>query len=83
MNSQSWPTFDETLRIKLQADNEPKKQAQRVDDTENLANSYEKLTSCVYETIKEIVPEQKWIKKNGRVVSEETKKLFEQRTQEF
>ena len=41
------------------------------------------MTKYVYETIKAVVPEKKWIKKNGRVVSEETKQLFEKRQQEY
>ena len=39
--------------------------------------------ACVYETIKDIVPEKQWIKKNGRVVSATTKELFEKRAKEF
>ena len=43
-----------------------------------------RLTKCAYETIKEVVvPEKAWIKKNGRVVSKETKKLFEDREKEY
>ena len=54
-----------------------------VPEKEDLANRYSKLTSCVYETIQEIVSERKWLKKNGRVVSQETKALFERRAKEF
>ena len=50
---------------------------------QNLGSEYDNLTTCIYETIKEIVPEQKWIKKNGRVVSPETKQLFEKRAKEY
>ena len=42
-----------------------------------LANEYEKLTKCVQETIKELVPEKKWLKKNGTVVTQATRDLFE------
>ena len=35
------------------------------------------------ETIDELVPEKKWLKKNGRVVSQETKALFERRAKEY
>ena len=93
MTDQSWPTFDEELRIKLQQRNEPRAQAsnrmpreetvETENEAEGLANEYADLTECVYETIKEIVSEKKWIKKNGRVVSEATKQLFERRTNEF
>ena len=50
---------------------------------EDLGTEYSKLAKCVYETIKNVVPEKKWIQKNGRVVSKETKKLFEDRAKEF
>ena len=32
---------------------------------------------------KNIVSEKKWVQKNGRVMSNETKKLFEDRAKEF
>ena len=62
-----------------------------IEDTEHvdtvtakdLGTEYSELTKCVYESIKAIVPEKKWIKRNGRVVSDETKKLFERRTEEY
>ena len=53
------------------------------EDGNELANIYANLTECVYATVKEIVPEKKWIKKNGRVVSEDTKELFEKRSKEY
>jgi len=37
----------------------------------------------MYETIAEIVSERKWFKKKERLVSEETKRLFEKRAQAF
>ena len=49
----------------------------------DLGADYSKLTTCVYESIKAIVPEKKWIKRNGRVVSDEAKKLFERRAEEY
>ena len=93
MTNQSWPAFDEALRIKLQKEEEPranlnylKKDAQGVEEdkvTAELGKKYTRLTKCVYETIKEVVPEKAWIKKNGRVVTKETKKLFEDRSKEY
>ena len=94
MTDQSWPSFDEDLRIRLQKEEEPraddKKHKAKVKKVSNsavtadkLANRYTHLTKCVYESIKKIVPEKRWIKKNGRVVSKETKALFEARTKEF
>ena len=50
---------------------------------EVMGNRYSQMTSCVYETIQEIVSEHKWLKKNGRVVSQGTKALFEDRAKEY
>ena len=79
--SQSWPEFDTRLRLKLQQAEEPT----RLEDNaqEQLASRYEHLTKSVRETIDELVPEKRWLKKNGRVVSEETKVLFEKRAKEY
>ena len=94
MDSQSWPEFDTRLRIKLQADNEPPKNKVGYQQTEtattaqalaskDLASEYEKLTTCVQQTIREVVPEQKWLKKNGRVVTQATRDLFDKRAKEY
>ena len=49
-----------------------------------METEYSKMTTCVYESIKVIgLSEKKWLKRNGRVVSDETKKLFEQRVEEY
>ena len=93
-NDQSWPDFDEDLRIRLQKREEPQVThanteleeecgESKVTAKDNLATIYDNLATCVFESIKAIVPEQQWIKKNGRVVSEETKTLFEERVKEF
>ena len=50
---------------------------------EDLANDFARLTKCTYEVITTNVPEKKWIKKNGRVVSKGTKELFEQRARQY
>ena len=91
MTDQSWPLFDEDLRIRLQKIHEPcARETKHVEEhvaapvtAASLAKDFKDLTKCVYDTIKEVVPEKKWIKKNGRVVSKETKKLFETRAKEF
>ena len=93
MTSQSWPQFDEALRIKLQQHNEPRAQTpnrmevvetvETDEDDSELDNVYANLTECVYATIKEVVSEKKWLKKNGRVVSQVAKDLFEKRTKEY
>ena len=82
MTSQSWPSFDEDLRIRLQNEEKPCA-APRANDAKHvvtdqeedelpvaseLGNRYTNLTKCIYESIKQIVPEQKWIqsvKKTG------------------
>ena len=79
-----WPAFDEALRLKLQQEHEPKPtKINKTNPKANLSKEYENLSKSVYETISEVVPEKKWLKKNGRVVSGETKKLFEKRAQAF
>ena len=84
MTDQSWTSFDEALRIKLQAENKPNNDELSMDEEEDLEIRYSKLQKCgVFDTIKEVVPEKQWIKKNGRVVSADTKKLFENRAREF
>ena len=80
--NQSWPEFDTALRIKLQKEEEPRRY-EKEPDNEALDNRYSRFTSCVYETIQEIVPERKWLKKNDRVVSQGTKALFEDRAKEY
>ena len=54
-----------------------------IDETEIIDACYKRLNKCVFETIKNVMPERKWIKKNGRVVSQGTKELFTKRAQEF
>ena len=98
MTSQSWPEFDTRLRIKLQAEEEPPKnevgydisassavtegQANKTTE-QKLTNEYEKITKCVQETINEVVPEKQWLKKNGRVVTQATRDLFDKRAKEY
>ena len=92
MTAQTWPAFDEKLRIKLQQINEPDVTAQPREQkvagpeettSQDLTDRYKNLAQCVYETIKEEVPEKEWIRKNGRVVTSATKELFERRAQEY
>ena len=98
ITSQSWSEFDTRLRIKLQAGEEPPKnevgydisassavtegQANKTTE-QKLANEYEKITKCVQETINEVVPEKQWLKKNGRVVTQATRDLFDKRAKEY
>ena len=80
--NQSWTEFDTALRIKLQQSEESSRYGNEQKE-QSLDDRYTDLTSCVYETIQEVVPERKWLKKNGRVVSQETKALFESRAREY
>ena len=99
MTSQSWPEFDTRLRIKLQAEEEPRAnevgydisasctvtevEEQEKSTSKKLAQEYEKITKCVQETISEVVPEKRWLKKNGRVVTQATRDLFDKRAKEY
>ena len=92
MTGQMWPTFNEELRIRLQKETQPPSNSKEHPpsvtqdedgDMANLACEYESLATCVFDTIQKVVPEKKWLKKNGRVVTQETKELFEKRAAEY
>ena len=95
MTSQSWPEFDTRLRMKLQQQEEPPKNEvgydidkvtvdlKPVKPAQALANEYKNMTKCVRETIKEVVSERKWLKKNGRVATQATRDLFDKRAKEY
>ena len=48
-----------------------------------MAKEYEKITKCVQEIISEVVSEKRWLKKNGRVVTQATRDLFDKRAKEY
>ena len=91
MNNQSWTEFDNDLRIRIA------RTRQTCDETsvpvtnkmgaktnmEDSQTDYEQLTTMVRESIDAIVPAKTWTKKNGRVVSEATKALYESRTRQY
>ena len=87
MTEEAWPNFDRALRIKLRerskqltnSNGEDTASANKDNDNTELAKEFKNLTKCVYDTIQEVVPEKKWLRKNGRVVTEATKRLFEPR----
>ena len=90
MTSQSWPEFDTRLRIKLQKQEQPPKNEvgyemsnETAETAQDLESEYAKLSKCVKETIDEIVPEKQWMRKNGRVVTQATRDLFEKRAKEY
>ena len=91
MDNQSWRNFDQTLQIKLQEETVTVNQP-RVTNAESVTIlcglqrrrvDYDRISTCVQETIQETVPKQKKVKKNGRTVSEETRALFEERKRAF
>ena len=50
---------------------------------DELKQDLEAMTTCTQETIKAVVPKKQKRKKNGRVMSQETKDLYEKRKREF
>ena len=73
MTGQSWSEFDTRLRIKLQESTEPRvtenqgtRKAAGTEERHDLTHRYTNLDQCVYETIKEVVSERKWIKKERK-----------------
>ena len=52
-------------------------------DNSELSEELEALTRCTQETIAAVVPKKKKQKRNGRVMSQETKDLHEKRKKEF
>ena len=51
--------------------------------SDNEGAEYSALAEDIKQTIDEVVPKKKNMFKNGRSISEETKKLYEQRKKEF
>ena len=96
MTSQSWTSFDDCLRMKLQEKYETratdeattattiaaKREEQCVGET-RADKEYEDITTATTEAIEEIVPKKDKSMYNGRHVSEATKKLFEDRIKAF
>ena len=90
MSSQSWPEFDVCLRMKLQKQEEPPKNEvgyemskETAETAQDLTSEYAKISKCVKETIDEVVPKNQWMRKNGRVVTQATRDLFEKRAKEY
>ena len=90
MNDQSWRDFDSRLQIKLQEDVTATSPRVASADTVTIRCGqqkrkvdYNRITTCVQETMDEVVPEKERMKKHGRTVSKETKALFEERKRAF
>ena len=78
MTPAKWAEFDRRLTdrlTKLQGDVEVIEQ--------EMGAHYDRLTSCIAETVKEVVPAKTGKKINGRKVSAKTKRLYELRTRDF
>lgn len=56
---------------------------QPITDTGNLHNEYAELATAIKEAIDQVESDKTWTKKNGRIVSEETKALYEKRTRQL
>ena len=91
MNEQRWAAFDDDLRIRIAESgykrfNEPSldtNKAEAKQSTQDPQAEYANLIKLVRESIEATVPEKTWVKKNGRIVSEKTKALYEARTRHF
>ena len=85
MTGEAWPRFDRELRIRLR-EQDTTDSANKVcegNESADLGKDFGHLTKCVQDTIREIIPAKKWRRKNGRVVTAETQRLFERRSKEF
>ena len=94
MDSQSWRSFDSVLQMKLQKKTD---QPQVTEDKPGVVTNavtirvgkdktkvdYKRISTCVQETIREVVPTKKKVKKHRIQVSNETQDLFEQRKAAF
>ena len=90
MDEQRWAAFDRDLRIRMtgskQEGYDNSQAADKTEESEAKEEShveYEHMTSLVRESIKAIVPAKTRTKKNGRIVSDETKALYEERTRQY
>ena len=59
------------------------KPEQSSDSDTGTQREYTRLSRVVKETIDQVVPEKTWAKKNGRIVTDETKALYEKRARQY
>ena len=91
MDEKRWAAFDDDLRIRITESrqtryNEPSSDTNKKEAEQNVQDpqtEYANLTKLVRESIEATVPAKAWTKKNGRIVSEKTKALYEARTRQF
>ena len=90
MSKECWAAFDDDLRIKL-SERTRERYSTKEADTSNPERSndtgnereYTRLARAIKETIDKVVPDKTWNKKNGRIVSDETKALYEKRARQY
>ena len=90
MSKERWAAFDDDLRIKLSERTRERyptieadtSKPERNNDTGN-ERVYTRLSRAIKETIDKVVPDKTWNKKNGRIVSDETKALYEKRARQY
>ena len=91
MDEQRWAAFDCDLRIRMERSRQVRYEASQstvgktCEDTANgeLQEEYAHLTNVVRESIDATVPSKTRTKKNGRIVSDATKALYEKRTKQY
>ena len=82
MTDEKWLAFDETLKKKLLTAG--KDNGMRVEISEQgLGVHFERMTDCIQQTIKAVVPPKKRIKFDGRKASEQTRTLYAERIRDF
>ena len=80
MTEKKWEKFDETLQKKLIDSSED----MRVEVSQRgLTEHLDKMSNCMLETIKEVVPPKKRLKFDGRKASAQTRALYTQRIRDF
>ena len=81
MTEKKWEKFDETLQKKLIDSSED----MRVEvSQQGLTEHLDKMSNCMLETIKEVVPPtKKRLKFDGRKASAQTRALYTQRIRDF
>ena len=88
MDVERWAAFDDKIRIIFEETSPEKYSSTQTDTSKREPNTgkgndhgeYTRLSTVIKETIDQVVSEKTWTKKNGRIVSNETKALYEKRT---
>ena len=78
MTPAKWQEFDRRLEARLTQ----LPRSIEVSESEMGAH-YDRLTECIRETVKEVVPPRNKVKYNGREVSAETRRLYDLRVRDF